>query len=365
MQWRGFDWPLLWDPFNLLELPAVPITMFVDKDGVIRLLRPRLDKVAEIATALSSLRGEDARSRVLDTPVPSAAGMSPPRTTDARAWSDHAVALALWGGTDRLDEAIIASAHAIDSDPEGRLWFRHGVLHRLRHDSAARRPDDFVSAVAAWTQALHIDPNNYIWRRRLQQYGPRLAKPYSFYDWVRVAKAEITARGESPTTLDVEPVGAEYADPSAVVPPASSPPPLPDSRMTPDETPFVNVDVTAVPAVVRPGDRSMLHVEMTPTGAAHWNNEAGPMNLWVTTPEGWNSDPAHAAMDVPATAVSNETRRASFDVEVWEHDSSDTHVLLTLLYAVCEDETGTCLVRRREVSIQIDVDASIIGLADE
>jgi hypothetical protein len=37
-------------------------------------------------------------------------------------------------------------------------------------------------AVQYWTMALDMDSNQYIWRRRIQQYGPRLEKPYSFYD---------------------------------------------------------------------------------------------------------------------------------------------------------------------------------------
>ena len=65
-----------------------------------------------------------------------------------------------------------------------------------------------------WGKALDIDPNQYIWRRRIQQYGPRLDKPYSFYDWVREARREIMARGETPAQLLLEPGGAEFAYPS-------------------------------------------------------------------------------------------------------------------------------------------------------
>ena len=52
----------------------------------------------------------------------------------------------------------------------------------MRHDSGFRRIGDFANAVNAWSQARNADPNQCIWRRRLQQYGPRLAKPYPFYD---------------------------------------------------------------------------------------------------------------------------------------------------------------------------------------
>ena len=61
----------------------------------------------------------------------------------------------------------------------------------------------FQRAIDAWGQALAIDPNHYIWRRRIQQYGPRLIKPYPFYDWVEQAAREIRARGETPVELAV------------------------------------------------------------------------------------------------------------------------------------------------------------------
>ena len=44
----------------------------------------------------------------------------------------------------------------------------------------------------------------------MQQYGPRLDKPYPFYDWVETAREEIRARGETPSPLRVEPAGAEH-----------------------------------------------------------------------------------------------------------------------------------------------------------
>src|SRR5579863_2369784 len=78
-----------------------------------------------------------------------------------------------------------------------------------------RRPegDDFRAAVEAWGTALDLDPNQYIWRRRIQQYGPRLDKPYPFYDWVVAAEAAIRKRGEAPIVLPVRPDGAEIAQP--------------------------------------------------------------------------------------------------------------------------------------------------------
>ena len=63
----------------------------------------------------------------------------------------------------------------------------------------------------------------------MQQYGPRLDKPYAFYDWIDAARSELLARGETPIPLKVEPSGAEIAKPikdgNFEVTPASMPDP--------------------------------------------------------------------------------------------------------------------------------------------
>ena len=105
------------------------------------------------------------------------------------------------------DQAIDAYARALQLDPTDKYsWFRLGVAHRMRHESPGRKPGDFQAAIDAWSSARELDPNQYIWRRRIEQYGPRLAKPYSFYDWVVQAKTDISRRGEMPIALMVEPV---------------------------------------------------------------------------------------------------------------------------------------------------------------
>ena len=114
-------------------------------------------------------------------------------------------------------EAIAAYQQAIRLNREdGNAHFRLVVSYRRRHDSDLRQSDDFQTAVNHWGHALDLDPNQYIWRRRIQQFGPRLAKPYPFYDWVSTARREISARGETPSVLVTEPGGAEIASPQKV-----------------------------------------------------------------------------------------------------------------------------------------------------
>jgi len=368
MQWKELEWPLLWDPFNLLELPAVPITMLLDARRVIRVLQPKLDRATEVMSVFPAREHDQpSRTESILSPVPGPSELFPPSTPHPVSWSDHAVALALWGGADRLDEAVTAAERSIGPDAEGRMWFRHGVISRMRHDSPLRRPDDFSAAIESWTRALDIDPNNYIWRRRLQQYGPRLTKPYAFFDWVPTARSEIEARGETPEDLVVEPGGAEFADPARSEVHADSDPPPPNARLALDEVPYVEARGGAVPATVRPGGVVRLHVDMEPSRAttAHWNNEAGPLHAWIGLPQGWETDRAHLTLEVPAAAVSDERRHLEFEIRVGDGQTSGSHeAVVTMTYGVCEDDTGVCLMRKRHVRIPVEVDAGAVALAD-
>jgi hypothetical protein len=40
-QWKGFDWPILHDPINVLESSAVPVVVAIDEHGIVRSVRPR------------------------------------------------------------------------------------------------------------------------------------------------------------------------------------------------------------------------------------------------------------------------------------------------------------------------------------
>lgn len=375
MTWKGMKWPLLWDPFNLLELPAVPITLILDGDGVIRLMQPKLERAQEIVefTRKSAWDDAGAEGRLLPSPVPGIEAMAEPTARNEEAWSDHAVALTLWGGSDRLDEAVAASESAVASHDQvqGRTWFRRGVILRKRYDSSRGRPSDISLAAEAWTNALEADPNNYIWRRRLQQYGPRLSKPYAFYDWIGEARTDIARRGEDVPDLVVEPEGAEYADPSAAAPPEGRAegevPAPPDPRIAADLDEWINVSTSVIPARVEPGDVARVRLEMAPrdSGEVHWNNEAGPGGLWVRAPIDWEVEPTFQEVAVPAQATSDEPRQIAFEVRVPPSAGPGGHTVSAVaLYAVCDDETGVCLLRQREVSIPLVVERNGVRLRD-
>ncbi|HZD22192.1 MAG TPA: hypothetical protein VE569_02150, partial [Acidimicrobiia bacterium] len=204
MQWHEMGWPVLWDPFNLLEFPAVPVTYLLDPAGKVLLVQPLLGRVNDVLRCvLEEPTGPTDTPEVGSGLIPGVTA-KPATDADPRAWSDHAVSIALWRGGDRLDEAVEAARRSVERSDDPIERFRLGVVLRMRYDSRFRQAGDFTNAVDVWGQALNADPNQYIWRRRLQQYGPRLAKPYPFYDWVPQARADIEARGEHPTELVVE-----------------------------------------------------------------------------------------------------------------------------------------------------------------
>ena len=214
-RWTG---PILIDSLDLLEVTVVSITLAIDEYGVIRAVNPKVEQIED-----------EFLSRTYEAPsvARAEAGSTDPRATpDASAtaseWRAYADELFRWEPA-RLSEMIAAYEQAARKAPEdGSTYFRLGVAYRARYDSGDRQAEDFQRAVERWERALDIDPNHYIRRRRIQQYGPRLDKPYPFYDWVPTAREELIARGETPAALTVEPGGAEFASPTRVFEAASA-----------------------------------------------------------------------------------------------------------------------------------------------
>lgn len=371
MQWHEMDWPVMWDPFNLLEFPAVPVTYLLDATGKVLVAQPLMDRAEDIHRRLLD-DSEDSGEKPDGSMSHPTAAVTPTPGSDAgpEAWTDHATSLALWGGVDRIDVAVDAARRAADGATDPVLWFRLGVVLRLRNDSVHRRVGDFAEAVAAWTKALNMDPNQYVWRRRLQQYGPRLAKPYPFYDWIPRARDEVEARGERPVVLLVKPQGAEFAQPgdgleAESVKPGSEPDP--DARVHEDEKGLIEVETVLIPPTPRPGDTVRVHLVLTPDNSVdtHWNNEAGHSELWVDPPANWQVDRSHQLLPIGRGEVSHETRHLELEIAV--PDSAETtHTLQGyLLYYACEGAAGVCVYRRRNLDIPIPIATSDedVGLA--
>ncbi len=229
----------------------------------------------------------------------------------------------------------------------------------MRHESAGRRPGDFQAAIDAWGRALELDPNQYIWRRRIEQYGPRLAKPYAFYDWVVQAKAEISRRGETPVPLAVEPYGSELAGPVRDVLAEASAPSEPDPKgqIHRDEQRLIEAEVVVVPARVRPGQAARVHVTFRPSAAhkARWNNESTPLRVWIAGAEGWTIAPRLLEAPQGDQPESVEVRRLDFEVKAPPTAAGKTRLAAYALYNTCEEEGGRCLFLRQDLTVELDV----------
>lgn len=357
MQWKQMHWPIGVDALNRGAFSAVPITFLIDEHGIVRFVNPKPPDLEEfLATTYRPPAG-------LPTPDEDAqlAALVPPRSGTSADWRDHGDALFLWGGPARLSEAIDAFTRALElSADDGPLHFRLGTAYRRRYDSPHRQPRDFQKAVEQWARALEIDPNQYIWRRRLQQYGPRLEKPYPFYHWVEEARRDIRARGDQPVPLVAEPGGAEVAAPEEtfVVRERTGSEPDPDGRVTRDPGHLIQVETTQVPPAVPPGGVARAYLVLRPNerARAHWNNEVDPLQVWVTPPSGWEIDSRGPTSPLPPQAVSGETREVQLEVRVPEDSSSGTtHLPAYALYYVCEDVDGMCLYRRQDIAVPIRV----------
>lgn len=362
MQWKQMGWPILVDSLNLLEVSAVPITVAIDEYGIVREKGLRLDKAEEFRGGFMQTKFEAPAPD--DAAAPSAQwpeAVKPTDSADPSAWADFADLIVRSNDIGRIDDAIQAYRQALDTQPgNGWLEFRLGVALRKRYDSDGRQEGDFQAAVDHWKAALDIDPNQYIWRRRIQQYGPRLDKPYPFYDWVPQARQEIAARGETPAGLIIEPGGAEFAEPANVIATMDAPAEPPDAagRIHRDEGEFIALEKVVVPNSIKPGEASRIHVNFRPREEikAHWNNEVDGLEVWLNEGEGCQLDGSYRSLPNPPEVVSLEERKAEFEIHCAESAAPGPRSLDGYaLYYVCEDVRGTCLYRRQDFQVIVEV----------
>lgn len=365
MQWKQMDWPVLVDPINKLGIGVVPLTLLIDEHGVVRKIGARPNDLewflnAEFEAPDPGESRDEAKTQAADSGRRDS--MEEARSEDLLATGDG---LVLWGDDAALSEAIQHYEAALAAGaPKGPTHFRLGVAHRIRDESDDRREGDFAKAVEHWESALDTNPNQYIWRRRIQQYGPRLDKPYPFYDWVERARREIRERGETPHPLALEPRGAELTRPARQFDAADATreEPDPQGRISRDHEGFVEVEDVVV-ATTRPnrGGVARVHLTFRPNEdlKAHWNNEVAPLEVWLDPPAGWKIDGRSRRAPMPADqAVSTEPRTVEFELQHPKGASGRVVVSGYALYYVCEDVDGVCLYRRRDLEIPVEVKPS-------
>ena len=323
-QWRRIEWPIFVDALNILEHSVVPIPVGINANGVV--IYPRLRGQRDLDVLLQ----KDFAPRKHE--------QTPPK--NAHGADDH-----FFAGD--FDKAIAGY-----KGKDASTLFKRGCALRARFESQKRQPGDGQAAVDAWAQALALKPNQYIWRRRIQQYGPRLSKPYNFYSWIEQARKDIRARGEEPVALRVEPRGAELIDRSNA---GHSDKPVdsdPDGKIRRD-TGLVELATIATPATVRPGHAVRVRLVFRPKKGL-WNNEGGALTLAVhpgklTLKEGSFTHP------IAKTAESGETRYLEFELDA-PADAGRYDVKGYALYYACEKKGGVCLYLRQDFTVTVTVD---------
>lgn len=360
-QWKQLDFPVVHDPLNTNAITVVPVYVAIDEHGIVR-SQPRNPSTFDEEFLSKSFPAPDA---VPDVASPDEASIDHWRAQ--RAATDSVAALVrladsliLWqGDQNAAREAVELYSRALDREPErSDILFRRGAarrrLYELGHRSDAML---FSQAVSDWETALQLDPNQYIYRRRIEQYGPRLKKPYSFYDWVSSARRELTERGEVPHPLSVEPNGAELAQRAKqMTVDTTATNPDPRNLITRDRR-FVKGHVNFVPSRPQPGDVVAVHVGFSVTKTAKWNHETTPLQMWISQPEDRlllssqlirdETPYAHAESRVPVSV--------SFELQIPKDPSADIRLDAFALFNICESEGGQCLFRRKDIAIRIPV----------
>lgn len=359
MQWHQMDWPILVDSLNLLEVAAVPYTLLIDESGVIHAVNPSDAEFEAFISSNPQENGDVAKATFnFELPDWGKLQSNTVALNSASAWSKYAEALFLWGGDSRIQICVNAYKKAVSLAPDdGWLLFRLGVSYRRYFDLTQSNWDEFTKAIEAWQAALELDPNQYIWRRRIQQYGPRLDKPYSFYDWVNQAREDITDRGETPHPLRVEPGGAEFAYPANKTNAALNQPLEPDSkaRVFRDTQPAIQIKSTVVSATYEDKKAWRVHLRFQPHSIYpfHWNNEAEPLSVWIHPSEGWRMDSPLIKAPNPPEAVDEAPRTLEFEL-IQEGENPPSEIKGYALYNICEEINGTCLFRRQDFIIPLN-----------
>jgi hypothetical protein len=361
MQWKQMDWPIMIDSLDLLGVSGIPITLAIDEMGIIRSKRMHPESLESDFLSHNYRDSKDGEKHVKSFPYtpPNLEQQIETKTSFSSMgeWMSLGNDLVLWGNQNHLDEAVNAYQQALTLSPDsGQAHFSLGVALRRRYESPGRRKDDFQNAVTYWQQALNIDPNQYIWRRRIQQYGPRLDKPYSFYDWVNHAREEILEQGAQPVPLPVEPSGAEFAVPSRSLLNGTESQSEPDSsgRIFRDSGEFIHIEQTIVASSKKDGS-FRVHFTLRPIAdkKAHWNNESDDLKLWVSAPKNAVIPSRIFHYPNPEEATDSRVRRLEFEINPGNIPSEEpVSIPAYFLYNVCEDVNGTCLYRRQDISLE-------------
>ena len=326
-QWHRIDWPILWDPFNTTGSKVVPRFSLIDEHGVVRATRARASALDTfLATSYEMPQGPDPRPAgerntliAQHDPPP---GMRPTIST---------LSELLWRDGRFPSLGSLRKTAAAGKDPKYDFWL--GVAYLMRHeDPKAHVKGDFENAMRHWQRARSADPAQYIWRRRIQQFGPRVDKPYPFYDWVDRARDAVRAAGKEPVALRTALTQSERAGKRPDAPVTTEPDP---ERKLPAADFSVAMEMVHVPDTRQGSSDTQVHLFVHPPAGAQWDREAGPPTLWTG---------AHAVQ--PKAAPDH---RGAWRFEFPRPRAKTGYVLLPLCF-----DSGTCMLVRRAVDFTVN-----------
>lgn len=297
-QWQGLDWPILWDPFNQTEAKVVLNSYLVEPGG----------KVVKSGVRASDLEAFLKREfGVAEAAAPKEDSEEAPRGYRALELLPHE------REGDRQELAELVDAMIVHA---GRsAVFQRGVLARMVFDAdpeAFGALRSFERAAGLWQFAIRDYDAQYIWRRRLQQYGPQLDKPYPFYDWVDTARTEILARGDVPVKLHAPLTPTERLGRRPVTD-TSNVEPDPKRALPEDDEGFAFEVSFVYDTVGRP--KLCAHLSFVPSARhdAHWNDEAGPLVVWLDAVEGVTPQ---RRLEFVASGNADDTERRTLSVDL-------------------------------------------------
>lgn len=410
-QWRGFDFPIVQDPITKIGARAVPMFIAIDQHGIVRHTRlnpadiesqfldvmyaeeappannnrqaddvdaqPATDRSSGLASLTVADQNQDDLARlVAQDPSPlnlvnladhlllnclaklhAAAGSKHAELpSDAASLSEPQKTKMLPDAASLLAGALQHYQLAYEKQTDPMIAFRLGVAYRLRFDEMKESSSDFRRAAECWSAALSGDVNQYIWRRRIEQYGPRMAKPYAFYDWVEQAQQEIIARGEVPFALDVELTDSELSKPARNLPAEVAENPDPQAKVNPVGPLAMRVQWVAVPAALEVGKSNRLHLNFQML-QGKWNHESQPLQVWIEPIEGirWQENLLSPKPMKNVVATSQEPQTVEFDclVDTLPPSTKTVKIKGFALFNRCEDVSGICLYQRFDFEMEL------------
>lgn len=321
-QWKGIEIPVLHDPLNQAGVEKLPLLVGVDEHGVVQVIDPDPGRFTQDFISKKFKPSPLAiRAPVVNLPNPKYTARMAEEARNAKGWREHGDALVLAGLSPQINEAILTYPQALKVDPQDSLsYFRLGAAYRLRYDSSERQPGDFQAAIDAWQEAVRVAPRNKVFHSNIQRYGVRHEKPASMYRWIKTARRELLARGETPVQLNVEPSPIEFAKRTKKFTSSHNTGPANDvsKQETQDGQRAVDFESVVVRSTRSKSKRRHAQVLLIfrPIGGRSWYKQGEPMRVWIEPPKYLKVNRRFIEFANSESATSGKERTLNFEVSV-------------------------------------------------